>query len=147
MKFTANGRAVEVAVEGSESLLRILRDDLGLYGAKDACEQGECGACTVLLDGVPVCSCLVMAANAEGAHVVTVEGVTPAEGLHPVQEALLDTGGAQCGYCTPGVVVSAAYLLEHNPDPTDEDVREALAGNICRCTGYGAIIRAIVEGK
>lgn len=146
MKFTVNDRTVEVPVEGAESLLRVLRDDLGLYGAKDACEQGECGACTVLMDGVPVCSCLVMAADAEGAHVVTVEGITPAEGLHPVQEALLDTGAVQCGYCTPGIVVSATHLLEHNPDPAEGEVREALAGNICRCTGYGAIIRAIMEG-
>lgn len=144
MKFEVNGKPVEVEVEGPESLLRVLRDDLGLYGSKDACEQGECGACTVLMDGAPVCSCLVMAADADGARVVTVEGITPEVGLHPVQEALLETGGAQCGYCTPGIVVSAAHLLEHNPDPTEEDVREALAGNVCRCTGYGSIIRAVM---
>lgn len=147
MRFNLNGEPVDVKVTGSESLLRLLRDDLGLYGAKDACEQGECGACTVLMDGVPVCSCLVMAADAEGAEVVTVEGVTPEGGLHPVQEALLDTGGTQCGYCTPGIVVSAAHLLEHIPEPTEEEVREALAGNICRCTGYGSIIRAVMEAK
>jgi len=147
VRFNLNGEPVDVKVTGSESLLRLLRDDLGLYGAKDACEQGECGACTVLMDGVPVCSCLVMAADAEGAEVVTVEGVTPEGGLHPVQEALLDTGGTQCGYCTPGIVVSAAHLLEHIPEPTEEEVREALAGNICRCTGYGSIIRAVMEAK
>lgn len=147
MRFNLNGEPVDVKVTSSESLLRLLRDDLGLYGAKDACEQGECGACTVLMDGVPVCSCLVMAADAEGAQVVTVEGVTPEGGLHPVQEALLDTGGTQCGYCTPGIVVSAVHLLEHIPEPTEEEVREALAGNICRCTGYGSIIRAVMEAK
>jgi carbon-monoxide dehydrogenase small subunit len=143
VRFRLNGVVTEVAVDGSQSLLRVLREDLGLTGTKDACEQGECGSCTVLVDGEPVCSCLVMAADAEGADVVTIEGLTPEDGLSPVQEALLEEGAVQCGYCTPGIVVAATHLLEHNPDPSEEEVREALAGNVCRCTGYGAIIRGI----
>jgi carbon-monoxide dehydrogenase small subunit len=143
VRFTLNGVATEVLVEDTRSLLRVLREDLQLTGTKDACEQGECGSCTVLMDGEPVCSCLVMAGDVDGAEVVTIEGLTPQGGLSPIQEALLDAGGAQCGYCTPGFVVAATHLLEQKPDPSEEEIREALAGNVCRCTGYGAIIRAI----
>jgi carbon-monoxide dehydrogenase small subunit len=143
MRFRLNGIETEVAVDGTQSLLRVLRENLELTGTKDACEQGECGSCTVLMDGEPVCSCLVMGLDAEGAEVITVEGLTPEDGLSPVQEALVAEGGVQCGYCTPGIVVAATHLLEHTPDPSEGKIREALAGNICRCTGYGSIVRAI----
>jgi carbon-monoxide dehydrogenase small subunit len=144
IRLTVNGVAHTAEPAGPESLLFTLRERLGLWGSKGACEQGECGSCTVLLDGEPVCSCLVMAADADGSEVTTVEGLTHPDGsLHPVQQALLDHGGVQCGFCTPGFVVAAAHLLEHDPAPTDEDVKEALAGNVCRCTGYGSILRAI----
>jgi carbon-monoxide dehydrogenase small subunit len=142
--LTINGRRESIEVDGPESLLSVLREHLGLPGSKNACEQGECGSCTVLLDGEPVCSCLVMAADADGADVVTVEGLAgPGGALHPVQQALLDHGAVQCGFCTPGIVVAAAHLLSVNPHPTPDQVREALAGNLCRCTGYGAIVRAL----
>jgi len=144
VRLTVNGARQALEVDGPESLLHALRERLGLPGAKNACEQGECGSCTVLLDGEPVCSCLVMAADADGADVITVEGLAGPDGsLHPVQQALLDEGAVQCGFCTPGVVVSAAHLLAANPHPTADEVREALAGNLCRCTGYGAIVRAL----
>jgi carbon-monoxide dehydrogenase small subunit len=142
--LTVNGRREAVEVQGPESLLSVLREQLRLPGSKNACEQGECGSCTVLLDGEPVCSCLVMAADAEGADVVTVEGLAgPGGALHPVQQALLDHGAVQCGFCTPGIVMSAAHLLSSHPRPAANEVREALAGNLCRCTGYGAILRAL----
>ena len=144
IRLTVNGARQSVDVDGPESLLHALRERLALPGSKNACEQGECGSCTVLLDGEPVCSCLVMAADADGAEVVTVEGLAGPDGsLHPVQQALHEHGAVQCGFCTPGIVVSAAHLLEHNPHPTAAEVREALAGNLCRCTGYGAIVRAL----
>ena len=144
IRLRVNGEERIVDVDGPESLLHTLRERLGLPGSKNACEQGECGSCTVLLDGEPVCSCLVMAADADGADVVTVEGLAgPGGALHPVQQALLDAGAVQCGFCTPGIVVSAAHLLSANPRPTPDEVREALAGNLCRCTGYGAIVRAL----
>lgn len=140
-----NGETREVTLHGSESLLFALRERLGLPGSKDACQQGECGACTVLMDGDPVCSCLVMAADAEGSEIVTVEGISPSERLHPVQHALLEEGGVQCGFCTPGIVVTAAELFDREPSPSTDDIREALAGNICRCTGYGAILRGLTR--
>jgi carbon-monoxide dehydrogenase small subunit len=126
-----------------ESLLYVLRERLGLPGSKNACEQGECGSCTVYLDGVPVCSCLVAAGQAEGRSVVTVEGLADGETLHHVQEAFVAAGAVQCGFCTPGLVVAAHDLLERDPDPSDADIREALAGNLCRCTGYEKIIEAV----
>jgi carbon-monoxide dehydrogenase small subunit len=142
--FTVNGRVVSTEPVGPESLLFTLRERLGLRGTKGACEQGECGSCTVLLDGDPVCSCLVMTVDAAGCDIRTIEGITGADGsLHPVQRAMLDHGAVQCGFCTPGFVVAAAHLLDTNPHPGAEDVTEALSGNICRCTGYGAILRAI----
>ncbi|HLA67407.1 MAG TPA: (2Fe-2S)-binding protein [Acidimicrobiia bacterium] len=143
IRIIVNG--VEHAADpvGPESLLTTLRDGLGLFGSKNACEQGECGSCSVLLDGRLVCSCLVMAADADGSVVTTVEGIATDETLHRVQEAMVNAGGVQCGLCTPGIVVAAAHLFETTPTPTEIDIREALAGNICRCTGYGAIVRAL----
>ncbi len=127
-----------------ESLLYVLRERMGLPGSKNACEQGECGSCTVYLDGVPVCACLVAAGQADGGEIVTVEGLASADGeLHPVQQAFIEAGAVQCGFCTPGLLVAAHDLLARNPDPADADMREALAGNLCRCTGYEQILDAI----
>jgi aerobic carbon-monoxide dehydrogenase small subunit len=141
--LTVNGEPRTAEVAGFESLLWLLRERLALPGSKPACEQGECGSCSVVLDGELVCSCLVMAADAEGADVVTVEGLAQGDELHPVQRALVDHGAVQCGFCTPGLAVAIAHLLERDPAPSEEDTREALAGNLCRCTGYGAILRAV----
>ena len=143
VSVTVNGVPETFEVSGHESLLWALRERLGLRGAKDACEQGECGACTVVLDGAPVCSCLVLAADAEDSQVTTVEGLASAEELHPVQQAFLEHGAAQCGYCTPGLIVAASHFLDEAETPTLADVREALSGNICRCTGYGSVFRAV----
>lgn len=140
--ITVNGKERVVDVAGHESLLHALRNDLDLPGTKDACEQGECGSCTVIFDGESLCSCLVMAADADGSTVTTVEGLSSDTELHPVQEAMLAEGAVQCGFCTPGFVVTGSHLLEVNPHPTEPEIREALSGNICRCTGYGAILRA-----
>jgi carbon-monoxide dehydrogenase small subunit len=127
-----------------ESLLYVLRERFGLAGSKNACEQGECGSCTVYLDDVPVCSCLVAAGQAEGREVRTVEGLAkPSEALHPIQEAFVDAGAVQCGFCTPGLLVSTHDLLDRRPDPPDAEIREALAGNLCRCTGYEKILDAV----
>ncbi len=140
---TVNGSEMEADVDGPESLLYVLREKLNLPGSKGACEQGECGSCSIILDGELVCSCLVMAADAHKSEVTTVEGIGGDDAMHPVQLALLEAGGVQCGFCTPGFVVAAAHLLDTRPQLSREDVREALAGNICRCTGYGSILRAI----
>jgi aerobic carbon-monoxide dehydrogenase small subunit len=126
-----------------ESLLYVLRERLGLPGSKNACEQGECGSCTVYLDGVPVCACLVAAGQAQGREVVTVEGLADGDRLDPVQEAFVDAGAVQCGFCTPGLVVAVHDLLARVPEPEDAEIREALAGNLCRCTGYEKIIDAV----
>lgn len=142
IRFNVNGVERDIDISGPESLLSALRRDLDLPGTKDACEQGECGSCTVQMDGDVVCSCLVMAADAQGTTVITVEGLGASGDLHPVQQAMLDTGAVQCGFCTPGFVVAGAALLEENPQPNELEIREALSGNICRCTGYGAILRA-----
>jgi aerobic carbon-monoxide dehydrogenase small subunit len=143
IEVTVNGERLEADVWGGESLLTTLRDRLELPGSKNACEQGECGSCSVLLDGELVCACLVLAAQADGHEVVTVEGLASGEGLHPVQEAFADTGAVQCGFCTPGFVVAAADLLRRVPDPTDDEIREQLSGNVCRCTGYQKILDAV----
>ncbi len=140
---TVNGEPMEADVWEGESLLFALRERLGLPGSKNACEQGECGSCSVLLDGTLVCACLVLAAQADGHEVVTVEGLADGEELHPVQEAFVETGAVQCGFCTPGLVMATADLLAHNPRPTDDEVREALSGNLCRCTGYAKIFDAV----
>lgn len=143
--ITLNGETKSFDISGPESLLGVLRNDLNLPGTKDACEQGECGSCTVNLDGEAVCSCLVMAADADGSTVITVEGLSSEDALHRVQKVMLDHGAVQCGFCTPGIVVAGSHLLESNPHPNELEIREALSGNICRCTGYGAILRAFEE--
>ncbi len=144
LSCTVNGEKREVdGVWEGESLLYVLRERLGLPGSKNACEQGECGSCSVYLDGVLVCSCLVLAGQAEGSEVVTVEGIADDEGLHPVQEAFVEAGGVQCGFCTPGLIVATDDLLARNPRPSDPEIREALAGNLCRCTGYEKILDAV----
>src|SRR5437016_665405 len=138
-----NGGARETEVWPGESLLLALRERLGVPGAKNACEQGECGSCSVVLDGELVCSCLVLAAQADGHEVVTVEGLAQDGELHPVQEAFAETGAVQCGFCTPGLIVATVDLLARNPDPNDDEIREALSGNLCRCTGYAKIFDAV----
>jgi aerobic carbon-monoxide dehydrogenase small subunit len=143
ISLTVNGEPREADIWAGESLLFALRERLGLPGSKNACEQGECGSCSVLLDGVLVCACLVLAAQADGHDVVTVEGLAEDGRLHPVQEAFVQTGAVQCGFCTPGLVVAAADLLAHNPAPSDDEIREALSGNLCRCTGYAKILDAV----
>ncbi|GAA4042261.1 (2Fe-2S)-binding protein [Nonomuraea soli] len=144
VNFTVNGRAeaVDDVWEG-ESLLYVLRERVGLPGSKNACEQGECGSCTVYLDGTPVCSCLVAAGQVEGRTVRTVEGLATEDGLDPVQEAFVECGAVQCGFCTPGLIVQAHDLIDRVPDPSDAEIREALAGNLCRCTGYEKILDAV----
>jgi len=143
MKLNVNGSERDVEVDDHESLLTALRELLGLPGSKNACEQGECGSCSVLLDGALVCSCLVLAGAVAGRDVRTVEALSDDEGLHPVQRAFAETGAVQCGFCTPGLVVATYALLTENPEPSDREVREALSGNICRCTGYGRILEAV----
>jgi carbon-monoxide dehydrogenase small subunit len=143
IELTVNGERREADVWAGESLLTTLRDRLDLPGSKNACEQGECGSCSVLLDGELVCSCLVLAAQADGHEVVSVEGLAGDGDLHPVQEAFADAGAVQCGFCTPGFVVAAADLLRRVPDPSDDEIREALSGNLCRCTGYQKILGAV----
>ena len=141
--FTLNGEPANARVNSPRSLLDLLHDDLGLPGSKSACEQGECGSCSVILDGELVCSCLVMAADVEGCAVTTVEGVARDGVLNDVQRAMYEAGAVQCGFCTPGIVVAATELFEENPTPDAKEIKEALAGNICRCTGYGSIVRAL----
>lgn len=143
IELTVNGDRRECDVRAGESLLHTLRERLGLPGSKNACEEGECGSCSVLLDGDLVCSCLVLAAQADGAEVVTVEGVAEDGRLHRVQEAFVEAGAVQCGFCTPGLIVATVHLLGHTPQPTDDEIREALSGNICRCTGYQKIFDAV----
>jgi carbon-monoxide dehydrogenase small subunit len=143
IELTVNGEPREAEVRGADSLLFVLRDRLGLLGAKGACEEGECGSCSVLLDGRLVCSCLVHGAQADGRDVTTVEGLEADGALHAVQRAFVAAGAVQCGFCTPGLVISTVALLAREPDPADDDIREALSGNLCRCTGYGRIFAAV----
>ena len=144
LSLGVNGESREVdGVWEGESLLYVLRERLGLPGSKNACEQGECGSCSVYLDGTLVCSCLVLAGQAEGREVVTVEGISDGDDLHSVQRAFVEAGAVQCGFCTPGFVVAAHDLLRRNPEPDDAEIREALAGNLCRCTGYEKILDAV----
>jgi aerobic carbon-monoxide dehydrogenase small subunit len=138
-----NGAPCETDVWEGESLLYVLRERLGYPGSKNACEQGECGSCSILLDGKLVCACLVLAAQADGHDIVTVEGLAENSRLHRVQEAFVAAGAVQCGFCTPGLVVAAADLLQRTPDPSDDEIREALSGNLCRCTGYVKIFDAV----
>jgi aerobic carbon-monoxide dehydrogenase small subunit len=144
LNLTVNGeqRQADDVWEG-ESLLYVLRERLELPGSKNACEQGECGSCSVYLDGVLVCSCLVLAGQAEGSEVITVEGIAEGHELHSVQAAFVEAGGVQCGFCTPGFIVATHDLLQRKPNPTDAEIREALAGNLCRCTGYEKILDAV----
>jgi aerobic carbon-monoxide dehydrogenase small subunit len=144
LALTVNGEPREIdGAWGGESLLYALRERLVLPGSKNACEQGECGSCSVYLDGVLVCACLVLAAQAEGRDVVTVEGLAPGEELHEIQRAFIDAGAVQCGFCTPGLIVASHDLLRRDPQPSEADIREALAGNLCRCTGYAKILDAV----
>ena len=143
IRVVVNGETHEADVWAGESLLATLRDTLGLPGSKNACEQGECGSCSVLLDGDLVCSCLVLAAQADGHEVTTVEGLRSADGVHVVQQAFVDAGAVQCGFCTPGLVVATVALLERGPHPSDDVIREELSGNLCRCTGYAKIFDAV----
>jgi carbon-monoxide dehydrogenase small subunit len=143
ISLTVNGEPVEADVWAGESLLWALRERLGLPGSKNACEQGECGSCSVFLDGVLVCACLVLAAQADGHEVITVEGLAADGQPHPVQQAFVEAGAVQCGFCTPGLVVATVDLLQRVPNPSDDEIREALSGNLCRCTGYAKIFDAV----
>ena len=143
IELTVNGEPREADVDGAESLLFVLRERLELPGAKGACEEGECGSCSVLLDGRLVCACLVHGAQADGRSVTTIEGLESDGRLHPVQRAFVAAGAVQCGFCTPGLVISAVALLARDPEPADDDIREALSGNLCRCTGYAKIFDAV----
>lgn len=142
--MTVNGERVEIAVDPSVMLLSVLRDDLGLTGAKKGCEKGECGTCTIILDGKTVTSCITPAMRAMGKEVLTIEGLGKPGKLHPIQEAFVECGAIQCGFCTPGMVLSAKALLDEIPNPTEEEVRVALSGNLCRCTGYVKIVDAVL---
>ena len=141
--LSVNGSQRAAEARDGESLLTFLREELALPGSKNACEQGECGSCSVMLDGALVCSCLVLAAACTDKTVETVEALSTAKALHPIQQAFLDAGAVQCGFCTPGFIVAANALLAQNPEPSDAEIREALSGNICRCTGYGKILEAV----
>ena len=141
--ITVNGRAHALQVQPHHTLLEILRDQIGLTGTKECCAEGECGACTVLLDGRAVTSCLVLAAETDGADILTIEGLARGGVLDPLQQAFLDTGAVQCGFCIPGMIVAARYLLATNPHPTPAEIREGLAGNLCRCGGYSRIVEAV----
>lgn len=143
MTLTVNGVPYEIAVEPRQSLLQVLREELHLTGTKEGCSEGECGACTVLLDGQTVDSCLIFGLEAQGREVVTIEGVAQGDQLHPVQHAFAEYGGVQCGFCTPGMILSAKALLESNPQPTEAEIRQSISGNLCRCTGYVKIVEAI----
>ena len=145
LRLRVNGETHETLAESSETLLEILRERLGLTGTKHGCEVGECGACTVLLDGAPVLACLVLPDQIEGAEVTTVEGLADGSALHPLQEAFVALGASQCGYCTAGMLLSAKALLDEQPDPTRDEIRAALAGNVCRCTGYASIVDAVAQ--
>jgi len=143
--FTVNGEAKKVLAHPMERLLDVLRNDLKLTGAKEGCGEGECGSCSVLLDGMLVNSCLIPVAQASGANIVTIEGISAHALIHPLQEAFLECGGAQCGICTPGMILAAVHLLEKKPEPALADIREGLAGNLCRCTGYMQIFEAVAR--
>ena len=143
LKLNVNGESREISVEPDALLIDTLREGLGLTGSKKGCATGDCGACTVLMDNQPVTSCLVLAATTEGKEIVTIEGLAGESGLHPVQQGFVDFGAVQCGYCTPGMVMMATAVLAANPHPTEAEIRAGLAGNLCRCTGYGSIISAV----
>lgn len=143
IRLTVNGRQHECEVDAQTRLLDLLREDLALTGTKEGCGEGECGACTVLIDGRAVNSCLVLAVQADGKTVLTIEGLADGEALHPIQQALVELGGVQCGFCTPGFIMSTVALLQENPSPSDDEILTALEGNLCRCTGYAKIVEAV----
>jgi carbon-monoxide dehydrogenase small subunit len=145
MTLSVNGEDREVLADAAATLLEVLREEMNLPGTKHGCELGECGACTVLLDGEPVLSCLLLARQCQGMEVTTIEGVSTGNRLHPLQDAFADLGGSQCGYCTPGFVLSSAALLQRKPDPSRAEIKEALSGNLCRCTGYNQIFESVEE--
>lgn len=145
VQTTINGDVTEYVCDPEETLLDVLRDRLGLTGAKEGCGTGDCGACSVILDGRLVCACLVLGAEAEGRKVETIEGMADGERLHPLQRKFIEHAALQCGVCTPGILIAAKALLDKNPDPTEEDIRFGLAGNLCRCTGYDKIVRAVAD--
>lgn len=145
IELNVNGESYEVAVEPRMTLLDVLRDSLGFTGAKRGCSLGNCGSCTVLIDGKPVTSCLLLAVEAQGKEIVTVEGLSEDGKLHPIQQAFIDHSALQCGFCTPGMILSAKALLDNNPHPTEEEVKEAISGNLCRCTGYVDAVDAILD--
>jgi carbon-monoxide dehydrogenase small subunit len=145
LTIKVNGKLQSLTVDPNRTLLEVLREDLGLTGTKQACDTGGCGACTVILDGKPVYSCLVLAVDCDGKDILTIEGLASDGHLHPLQEAFIKHGALQCGFCTPGMILSAKALLDENPKPTEQDVRKAIAGNLCRCTGYAKIVEAILS--
>jgi carbon-monoxide dehydrogenase small subunit len=143
LTITVNGNEIDVGVTPNTTLLEVLRDDLGFTGVKEGCSEGVCGACTVLMNGAPIRSCLTLALEAEGASITTIEGLASRGQLHPVQQAFIDQGAVQCGFCTPGMILSSKALLDRSPHPTDDEIKTALAGNFCRCTGYKKILDAV----
>ena len=140
---TVNGEEHTVLADPRDTLLELLRERIGLTGTKEGCGNGNCGTCTILVDGLPINACLMLAQEAPGHEILTIEGLASSEGMHPIQKALVEHGGTQCGFCTPGIALSARALLDRNPHPTEQDIRHAIAGNICRCTGYDKIVAAI----
>lgn len=144
IRLRINAEEHELHISASETLLEVLRERLSLTGAKEGCQDGSCGACTILLDGKPVRSCLILAVEAEGRDILTIEGLARSEELHPIQEAFINQGGVQCGFCTPGLILTAKALIDSNPEPTETEVKEAISGNLCRCTGYTKIVKSIV---
>ena len=150
INLTVNGKEYELAVDSNMTLTDLLRNELSLMGTKEGCGHGECGSCTVLLNGKPATSCITLAVEADGCEVITIEGIETENGLHPIQQAFVEKGAIQCGFCTPGMVLSAKGLLDKNPKPSEHEIREALSGNLCRCTGYQKIVEAVKsvsEGK
>jgi len=147
IELRINNESYDLAVEPQRTLLEVLREDLGLTGAKEACGTGECGACTVLIDGKPILSCLTLAAEAQGKEIVTIEGLTRGANLHPLQKAFIQYGAIQCGYCTSGMILNAKSILDENPKPSREEIIKGLEGNLCRCTGYNKIVEAIMEAS
>jgi aerobic-type carbon monoxide dehydrogenase small subunit (CoxS/CutS family) len=147
LNTTVNGISYSIDIQPHQTLVEVLRDDLGLMGTKKACNEGECGACTIIMDGKPVTSCLVLALDAQGKELTTIEGLAEGEKLHPLQESFVKHGGIQCGYCTPGMIMSAKALLDEVPDPTPHQVRKAISGNLCRCTGYQQIVDSVMEAS
>jgi len=139
-----NGNSYKMSVDTRMTLIEAIRDKIGLTGTKEGCSVGECGTCTVLMDGKPIYSCLMLAVDAEGKEILTIEGLADSDGLHPIQKSFIDHGAVQCGFCTPGMILTTTALLDENPNPTEEEIKKAISGNLCRCTGYSKIIEAIM---